>query len=172
MRDASVEGDVYLLMQNGDTKRGAGLTINLLRVSEELQRQLDLTCAEFSVRNGELGAKEDALREEWIKDILNRSKDEAYRGARIARSDLAEFTLGLVANRIREAKGEQSDTGMNAHYSFANVQPGLYVLFGEWQIGANEYQWWVPVELKSGQKMKRDLNTSLEAKDKLYCGIK
>jgi hypothetical protein len=44
VRAASLEGDVYLVMRSGDTKRAAGNTVYLIRDSDSLQRALGDAC--------------------------------------------------------------------------------------------------------------------------------
>ena len=49
-KTASVGGDVYLLMQNGDVKRGAANTVRLLADSAPLRQAMNGLCRSYAER--------------------------------------------------------------------------------------------------------------------------
>src|SRR2546430_17024160 len=55
-KTASVGGDVYLLMQNGDVKRGAANTVRLLADSPSLLQGMDRLCRVYAGRRYTIGA--------------------------------------------------------------------------------------------------------------------
>jgi hypothetical protein len=172
---AFIEGDVYLMMQNGDTKKGAGLTINLLRDGEQLRKRLDRICFSHDSLSKELKVREDSPYKAYMDAVLDVRKERLRMEAKAVHDSLANetvATLSAVVFTLAQSAVGHSETGMNAHYSFSNIDAGRYIVFGEWTIGNNEYQWWAPVEIKAGQRLANDLNNSVEAKGKVYCGIK
>jgi len=40
------------------------------------------------------------------------------------------------------------------------------------QIGDTDYQWWSRIELRGGQRLRKDLDNGVEANNQLFCGIK
>ena len=68
------------------------------------------------------------------------------------------------------AMAQAAPTGVNAHYRFADVAPGAYILWAETQIGDHHYTWWAPIRVAPGDSLSRDLDNSVEANAELYCG--
>jgi hypothetical protein len=189
-----VEGDVYLVMKNGDTKRGAGRTISLLRDTPQLRIALDSACSRYHSTWRALRDSLDTVhktivdsREAAHKALLSRISDPslAKRWQQLSRHSIAYHdtvtshqlvlqatTEVQVRTILRSATADTVGTGMNAHYTFARVRAGTYILFGEWTIGDNHYQWWAPITVVAGKPLQRDLDNSVEADDKVYCGIR
>jgi hypothetical protein len=63
-------------------------------------------------------------------------------------------------------------TGSNAHYRFSGVKPGRYLLVSDFPTTGRHYAWLVPVDVTSGQAIRRDLDGSVENGTQLYCGAK
>jgi hypothetical protein len=152
-KTASVGGDVYLLMQNGDVKRGAANTVRLLADSGSLRQGMDRLCRWYAGRRDTLAAL-GRLSRAWFDSeaIL----DAAMRG---------RMTATLVGARVTE-----SATGVNAHFQFTGLTPGRYVLWAETEIGEHHYTWWAPLVLAAGDSAKKDLDNSTEADHFVYCG--
>lgn len=189
-----IEGDAYLVMQSGDTKRGAGRAIRLLRDSPQLQSDLADVCAALELRvaairdsmAGPTAATKDSSEAAYrrsLADVLNESKRQAWRTLSDRHIKMLETSTVLVAGAraqataqidrlIVQSTADTTGTGMNAHYTFTRVAPGNYILFGDWRIGDNDYQWWAPVTAVAGRTVRRDLDNSVEADDKLYCGVR
>src|SRR5437764_5800944 len=57
----------------------------------------------------------------------------------------------------------ESPTGMNAHYRFASVDAGPYILHTATTLGSQRYEWWAPVSIRGGGSQQFDLdNPALE----------
>ncbi len=145
----SVSGDVYLLMQNGDVKRGAGNTVVLLGPADSVLAKRGRICRAHgdqllaAARQGEGGLTGEAL------------------------ADRARVDIDTVLARFAVAS---SKTGINAHYRIDHVPAGKYVLWAETTIGDNTYTWWAPVVVAGGDSVSKDLDNSTEAHAALYCG--
>jgi len=169
-----VEGDVYLTMQSGDVKKGAGVTVFLLRDGPELRRWTDAECGKRVTDITILSAYMSAMVDSIIRAGSSRTKADLYikKAADAATQKLALQKETLAAFRATVARNsiDTSGTGMNAHYSFSGEPPDDYVLFGEWKIGEYQYAWWAPVSLVAGKVVRRDLDNSTEDHENIYCG--
>ncbi len=145
----SVSGDVYLLMQNGDVKRGAGNTVVLLGPADSVLAKRGRICRAHgdqllaAARQGEGGLTGEAL------------------------ADRARVDIDTVLARFAVAS---SKTGINAHYRIDHVPAGRYILWAETVIGDNAYTWWAPVMIADGDSVSKDLDNSTEAHAAVYCG--
>lgn len=180
----SVSGNVYLVMQSGDTKRGSGVTVSLLRDTKDLERWRNILCPQRELGNLELQIRRSKATDSLTKaldpwtDAHSRTKRriekdlyEKEKAASEAQLDsLRRETIREMRESLAAALVDTVSSGMEAHYQFANVPPGDYVVFAEWAIGDNRYAWWAPVEVRSGQSVKRDLDNSTEESGQLYCG--
>jgi hypothetical protein len=138
----SIGGDVFLLMQNGDVKRGAGNTVLLLGPADSVLAMRERTCTAYGVHL--LAA---------------------------ARQGGAPFdVVGQLDNVLRRLTIASSKTGINAHYHFDHVPAGKYILWAETMIGDNNYTWWAPVVVEGRDSVSKDLDNSTEAHAALYCG--
>ena len=144
----SVSGDVYLVMQNGDVKRGAANTVLLLGPADSVLAKRGRICRAHgdqllaAARQGEGGLTGEALADRARVDI-----DTA----------LVRFAVAF------------SKTGINAHYRIDQVPAGKYVLWTETTIGDNAYTWWAPIVVTGGDSVSKDLDNSTEARAALYC---
>lgn len=172
----SIEGDVYLVMKSGDTKKGAGRTIYLVRDSDSLHQRLLRICAEpapvdsidrrAAVLHDSALAAIRARNPQLMKQLAIRERATVLSRDSVKIRRIAAFRLEVLAAAV-----DSVGTGMNAHYRFSRVSPGKFILFAEWTIADNAYQWWSPIVLAAGQSMTRDLDNSSEANNNLYCGI-
>jgi hypothetical protein len=170
---ASVEGDVYLVMQSGDTKKGAGLTVALSPDGPTLREALSSGCRAYYFELDRLarelvqalGAQNDLLRKK-IEDIqAQRETDESAMVEAKARSDslmariktTAPAAAELVAAKAAALASGRGSTGMNAHYRITGVTPGAYVASAMWRIGDQTHIWWKPVRV-IGRDVVADLD--------------
>lgn len=172
----SVSGDVYLVMQNGDTKRGAGVTVYLLRDTKDLERWRDTLCPQRALASIKLQMSHLSTMVSRYKamEANSRTKTDLYAKQQAA-SEAQLDSFSRETNRQRReslaaALIDTVGTGMEARYQFAKVVPGQYVLFAEWAIADTPYAWWAKVEVLPGQSVKRDLDNSAEKGGALYCG--
>ncbi len=138
----SVSGDVFLLMQNGDVKRGAGNTVLLLGPADSVLAMRGRICA---------GYREQLLR-------------AATQGSN------PPEVLGQLDTSLLRLTVASSKTGINAHYRMDHVPAGRYILWAETVIGDNAYTWWAPVVIADGDSVSKDLDNSTEAHAAVYCG--
>jgi hypothetical protein len=189
---SSIQGDVFLMMKSGDTKRGAGLTIYLLPDSAAMQA-VDSGCASVKRAMAALGDSlesaydslekaSNAAQRALIADILSERKRAEWdkrtmaqmaslaKGA-VARKRARSEAMSMMNSVIRRTATDSATTGLNAHYSFARVAAGTYIIFGSWSIAENDYAWWSELELSPGQNITRDLDNATERSRTLYCGL-
>jgi hypothetical protein len=172
----SVSGSVYLVMQNGDTKRGAGVTVYLLRDTKDLERWRDTLCPQRALGSIKLQLSHLSTMVSRYKamEANSRTKTDLYakeQAASEAQADsFSQETIRQRRENLAAAIVDTVGTGMEARYQFANVIPGQYVLFAEWAIADKPYAWWAPVEVLPGQSVKHDLDNSTEKGGALYCG--
>ena len=169
-KPATVEGDIYLVMQSGDTKPGAGRTVYLLADTPEFRTRHDQICASHQARKR---VAEVADRAEWDRrfELIRSGQTPPSTKPDAAIREFAQ-TIDSVTSLIATVLRAQVPSGMAAHYRFDGVVPGRYVLFSEWKIGVEDYQWWSPIVLTSAQAMRHDLDNSTEAGGRVYCGIR
>jgi hypothetical protein len=171
---STVEGDVYVVTQSGDTKRGAGRTVLLLKdagvrdtiravCGRALQHQIDLTKWRAALLDTERLVRSGAYTTEDIYQILNREQ-RIDKGIASWKVDARKAVLDAVAAAIVDSTG----TGMNAHYRFEVARPGSYFLFSDWDMGDNHYVWWAPVTI-GRTAAKRDLDNSVIVDRGAFC---
>jgi hypothetical protein len=168
-----VEGDVYLVMKSGDTKRGTGRTVYLLQgnVSESLAR----ICASYddlvSHQTDSLNAIRNRLYDSAVavarvskaaEDRLRVRIGLTYHDQDSAKSRTQSLTVHAIDDAINSSVIDTTGSGMDAHYVFSVAKPGKYVVFSGWTIGDRLYQWWAPIDVALGQTLKRDLDNSVE----------
>jgi hypothetical protein len=170
--NASVEGDMYLVMQNGDTKRGAGRTVYLLEDSV-VHASVERICNQFTAGGGPLLVR----RGRTVIDSLNTyASDFSARYAKArdieASGKRAYLTMMRdVSRAILGAVRDTASTGINAHFLFPHVPPGRYALYSEMDIGTSAYRWLVSVNVTGPGVVRRDLDNSVEGSTQLYCGV-
>jgi|SRR5437016_93025 len=171
-RTVSVEGDVYLLMQNGDVKRGASNTVRLLRDTVSLLSARTRVCSTFAEEGRELQERSKVLYAQVDKVIGTDRFEQVFARARAvgdsAKLLRAHSRLSIDSIFLKSAVAE-APTGVNAHYHFAGIEPGHYILWAETTIGDNHYTWWAPVVVTAGDSLKKDLDNSTEADATLSC---
>jgi hypothetical protein len=172
----SIEGDVYLTMQTGDVKRAAGRMVYLVREQDSLELETGKVCSGFLER-----LRRRVARLSIINDTLMRvpmtNEQVDIRQERMKRiiaegsADEATVIPAINAALVRWAV-DTSGTGMNAHYRFPRVPTGRYLLFADFPILTHHYAWGIPLQLRAGQALRRDLDASSENGSELYCGVK
>jgi hypothetical protein len=177
-----VEGDVYLVMRNGDIKRAAANVVRLL--SADTVRNVHARLCPPAV------AIVDSL------SSLARSADSLVRVALQprpgvpAKQIMAEYdTAQKVAIMLRNMKTQTTDnaarqirsalmssviaeskTGIDAHYRLDKVAPGAFILWAETTIGDTFYQWLTPVTVATAP-VRMDMDNSTAGVNKAYCGL-
>lgn len=122
---ATVEGDVFLATNAGAVMKGAALTVRLAPVTPQLAQTIVGAC--------EAGEKALASPPSGIAAVApndppflveKKRETHAMSAAAIARDRLR---VVLDSSAARTAR-----TGMDAHYRFADVPAGRYVMSAEW----------------------------------------
>jgi hypothetical protein len=173
---AKIDGDVYLVTQNGDVKRAASNTVSLVRDSDSLRAGLAAVCERMERDVRPMIQNADSLsrasgRASLAGDHRTSSRLLGLSNAilRDARRRLAGVPDSVRA-RITPAVVTTARTNVSEHYSFPAVPPGSYFLFAETVIGAQPHVWWQGVTVKRGEAITLDLDTKSEANRTLYCG--
>jgi hypothetical protein len=157
----TIEGDVYLVLPNGDVKPIAGNTVRLLENTDELQASRMSLCGDYQDRYESL---ERRYRMSRAGGGLSQLREEQRA---LMRRTVGEMTALLKSGTVAEVP-----TGMRAHYYFHSVSPGRYFLWVETSISGKPYQWWAPVTVVQDASLRKDLDNSALARGQLYCGIK
>jgi len=167
---ASVEGDVYLTMKSGDTKRGTGQQVYLMRDDDgTLEQRARSFCTNAALRVGPLATWYNALRAD--SEPLARSGSDkapslyelASREARISKGinaiehEATDSTIALLGR----STADSTSSGMSAHYAFRGIKPGKYLVYANWMISDVVYQWLAPVTVAGGSPTTRDLDNSV-----------
>lgn len=189
-----LHGDVYLVMQSGDTKKGAGRQVYLIANPDSVELRIRAICA--TVGEGAIKAAEQSERlMTEARELTDRAEsamgggsglgvafarralDSAQKmttraGTLLSRGKiLADSALLLVGLTLSHAAVDSAASGVNAHYRFANARPGKYALYLQWTIGENDYRWWAPVTVATGDSVRKDLDNKSEAGSALTCGL-
>jgi hypothetical protein len=173
----SIEGDVYLMMKSGDTKRGAGRLVALFRADDSLEARTRGICGAFATSLRPIIAQLESLKNDAVKhpgygatplfaDLWGKTNADL---ARVTEAMRVRYDAALLTSAA-----ETTGSGASAHYAFPRVPAGKYLVFSSWPIGdVHHYAWIAPVEVAAGQHVKRDLDNSVETSDQgLYCGAK
>jgi hypothetical protein len=175
---AVIEGDIYLLMESGDVRKGAGLTVHLLRDSDATAKLLASNCDQYRSLYGDLDRREAAARAASMSALRSGSYDEAQRQGK-EETRLSGLTFKLFdettasADKILlDASISESNSGVNSHFKFDGVPAGSYALWAQFPIGERWYQWFIPVTVAPGVRVVRDLGTASMNRQVVYCGIK
>jgi hypothetical protein len=164
---ANIEGDVFLVMQSGDVKPGAGETVFLLRNANELSTRLAAVCA---------GAAATLTHDDlWLGSLKDSLELHAYGGTGapsaydlikrevVLDTEVARTQRALVRDReqlLGRSVVAQASTGMRAHYRFSAVAPGDYAVNGTQSIGENVYSWWARVSVSGQKTVTADLDNA------------
>lgn len=153
-RTATIQGDVYLVMRSGDTKRGAGLRVALVTPSTPI---LDNVRAMCRSRDSTLLQKVKKLELPDSAALASVWETERKR----AQQDLSGILL---------AYGQPvfAKTGINAHYRFSGVRPGSYLIYSEWTIGDMSHVWLTTASVGAGESITVDLDNEAVEEDKCW----
>jgi len=156
---ATLSGDMYLTMQDGDIHRIAGTPIAL--VSTDAARSAKLRCGETADVDS---AFMRAVRSFATPDSLDKRRSLGDRHkAMWAANDSADKVHGALARAIRAALDSAvlylGSTNVDGHYRFAGVRPGDYALFAQTTVGDRVYGFLVPVAI-GGADSSKDLNNT------------
>jgi hypothetical protein len=168
---AVVYGDVYLVMQNGDVKRGAGNVVVLVADTAPLHAAVARLCE---------------MRTRHVDSLLSRVERAKRAAAGATYQDDEDRLLALayhlqdsveairttpisVAAVVAPFAKAASPTGVNAAYQIAGVIPGRYVLWASTQISDHHYDWWAPVVVAATDSVRRDLDNSVATEKLADC---
>lgn len=144
---ASIEGDVFLAMRNGDVKRVAGQTVRLF--DGRALTDIRALCVEHNREFAATPTNVDVLRS-------LRDRQRATRELRLERFAVAE-----------------AETGADGRFRFRLVAPGTYLLRAEAPLYEARHMLWRTVVVTAGEVSTADLsnrNIVEYATDPLECG--
>jgi hypothetical protein len=162
---AAVEGDAFLVMASGDVKPVAGTAVRLVRLDAAAGAAVAASCQVVPA----LIERRDSLRRalyattDSVHRARGRRKDdlEGRRDDLDGRAHSADLRVrdgtARVLQVLARASVAESPTGVQAHYSFRDVQPGTYALWLETSVFGTSYVWFRPVIL-AGQAVRFDLD--------------
>ena len=160
---ATVQGDIYLVMKNGDVKRGAGNTVRLLPDTGAVQAAIAQACSTVKADQAVLFRQSKVLEDK----AKHQAPDEALRTLTEASSILETAEPGFnhryyfsLDSLLLPLILIETGTGMNGHYSFDHVRPGRYILWAETEISDHHYTWWAPLAVTRADSIKKDLDNS------------
>jgi hypothetical protein len=193
-RAATIEGDHYIVYLSGDVARGIGRTVYLLRDDEILASARLRFCQYLIDREKEL---RDSLRRVAapLEDSIRAAEPEVQAALNARRRDTLSYDILDLYSRARTQfrQGEaiqsafrrslddsvevlfstlavaRAPTGMHAHFRFERVLPGAYVLATSWYVHERTRRWWVPVQVRAAEIIKRDLDTEGTTERWLNC---
>ena len=156
---AALQGDVYLVMKNGDVRPVAGSTVYLLpdsayrRIVQEVCRNAPMLIARR------------------LLDSLPARKtraDSAADSAAVLAEKWVEASANLLANAF-VSSGKSTPTGMRAHYVYGEPPAGNYWLWASTQLSNASYFWLSPVQLAAGRNVTLDLGNTIVREGALDC---
>jgi hypothetical protein len=165
---SQVEGDVYVVTQAGETRKGAGRTVYLLTDADGTLRPRVAAACEQATRTVDVMIRE----QQAVYDSIGRLSGSKSSDGEIVRLtgrnaalyhgvvDSVRAVRARLAQPLFAASVDTTGSGMNAHYTFPSVKPGKYAVFAVWPLGETIYAWFAPVSVQSGGKFRRDLDNS------------
>ena len=167
----------YLVTEAGDTKRGAGRTILLLRDAGGLLDTLAARCARLKNRQAPLvlwraklqSDTEKIAREERpggrsIYDVLSREQ-RIDKGLVALDRERRDTAVAILARALVDS----TSAGIGAHHRAVAPRRGNYVVFSEWKIMTKQYYWWAPLTVVSQSSIARDLDNSVITTTSAFC---
>jgi hypothetical protein len=145
---ANVEGDVYVVTQGGDVKRGAANEVFLVALSPAFTAKWRNNCQAQRQRVDLVARNPTAVRlmsPEFLQAMINR----------------ADTNMGTWSTQLWDSAAlARSPTGVNGHYSFEGVPPGEYWVATEMDV-AGQRNWLVrQLRLRGGDHQRADLDNS------------
>jgi hypothetical protein len=161
----SIEGDVYLLTQSGDIKKGAAGKVDLVPRAR-VKRGWNSMCARYDALWA-ASSKRDSLERASVSEPDEQLAVSIRISARID-------SLLLVTNEMKIARmislGASAPTGISAHYRFLGIPSGEYVLFSSMRLGGKLMTWVVPVTIQNGKRPAFDLDNNNVEEGAPPCG--
>jgi hypothetical protein len=152
-----IEGDLCLVSQSGEIKRGAANEVVLLRAPIDLAARFTELCAAQRAKFRQAN-EADSIAREQITDASAKIQAIDATIERI-RAGAKQSRVEHIA-LIKSAAFRTAPTGMNAHYAFENVAPGSYILFATMPLGDEMHSWFLPVTVTTGSQVKQDLDNN------------
>lgn len=153
---ATVEGDLYLLTNGGDVKRGATNEVALIPKGSDIAQRWEAIC----------GTQAAAARKKDRADSVAMEAMAYPQRTAYAAAVLNEFLDAMVpaaqlrAVVLKTAALAVSPTGVNGHFRFTAVPAGEYFLFAEMPLRDDLTWWLVPVRVGAKQLVAIDLDNS------------
>ena len=161
-----LEGDVYLVMQNGDIKKIAANTVVEIRsdhATDMLRRSCDVVLSNEKVEMvKQLASTQASILS--MDGIMGTAKGDSLRllfqqlRARVANADTVAQRAYVSA--LNDWSVGQSPTGMAAHYRFEKVRAGSHILVATTTIGDTPHFWLISTTVGRDTHVAVDLDNS------------
>jgi hypothetical protein len=153
----TIEGDVYLMLQSGQTSKISAAVVALVAADSAAADRLRVCHA----------SEPDSFR--ILTESARGYPDQKTRDAIARWSNIFWTRNELVAGSLRGRVLRSGRTGMEAHYRIDSVAPGSYALWAEAEVAGRRYAWLVPVTVAAGQRASVDLDNSNVINGAMYC---
>ena len=167
----SLTGDVYLLMKNGDVKKGAANIVAAIPASDSLLQLVVQACRDADSVRKALRRKAQAAHDAWnngpdVEPLEAIRRLETGTGllwnekwAAKARADNFDPLDGPI-RLLASMPASSTETGLEANYALDSLPAGSYLLWADTEIGSNHYLWMRFSEVIPGLTTKADLDNS------------
>lgn len=169
----NIQGDIYVVLPNGDTKRGAGQTIYVLRDPDALTAALDASCAQWNT----IVQPKYAEYRSWQAKLSNPKNAQEQRSAmdqvRLTGNELDSLRQSMQLTQdhiVASYIVDSTDANIDSHY-IVGVPAEKIVLYSAWTIDRTPYHWWKVVQPRAGLLLTFDLNNK-SLSQRPYCQIK
>lgn len=153
----SIEGDVYLALNSGQTVKITANTVALVPGDSALADVRKLCRIDEPDSLTMLTSQTKGFPDEATRKTIARLSNTLW-----ARND-------SVSSALRRRVLRTSPTGLAAHYKIDSIPPGSYALWAEGQLSGRPYAWLVPITLTNGQRKTVDLDNSNVINGAMYC---
>jgi hypothetical protein len=159
----AISGDIYLLTQSGDVKRGAANEVLLFQSPAHIEKEYSGVCAAQAAQLQRLIATPPARAGKvpmTIEDSLAANKRAITALQASMASILDNANKGTIDRRalIHSLAWRRSPTGINGHFAFDSLAPGHYTLVAAMRLGNEDQDWFVPITIASRQRLAVDLD--------------
>lgn len=153
----TIEGDVYLALNSGQTVKVTANTVSLVPGDSALADMRELCQLDEPDSLTMLTSQTKGFPDEATRRTIARLSNTPW-----ARNDSVYTALPRRVLRT-------SPTSLAAHYKINSIPPGSYALWAEGQLSGRPYGWLVPVTVTSGQRKTVDLDNSNVTNGGMYC---
>lgn len=187
---STLEGTIFLLMQSGDTRRGAGLSVSVSRATDALKTESTEICRSLSETRAVLTPQIGAMQAEWSRldtiiqsmrskalpfDRKKQNSIDSVARIRDGTSVVSNAKIDSIHTAEDEAKERVSVAELKGlvEATLANVD-GQYrvsvpigvplIIRAAWNIGSSRYAWRVFTQVDDPKGRQLDLSNANESR--------